>query len=157
MPVAAGITNVAEGRFLAVNKMYQEVFGYGPEDLLGHTSSEFGIWVNPEDRSQVIALLQQGCPVHAVEIPIQRKDGSRGWVSYSGDLVMINGEQCLLSGAVDISRSKEAEDGQQKSAAMLRTLIDTIPDLVWLKDSEGSTSNAIHASSNSSGLPGSKS
>lgn len=37
----------------------------------------------------------------------------------------------------DITDRRMAEEAQRKSAAQLRTLIDTIPDLVWLKDIDG--------------------
>ena len=37
----------------------------------------------------------------------------------------------------EIKHRKKAEEALQKSEAQMRTLIDTIPDLIWLKDQEG--------------------
>jgi PAS domain S-box-containing protein len=96
MPVGAWITTLDEGRFLALNMHFAEIFGYQEQELLGHLSSEFGIWVHPEDRTQVITRLKQGEAVHSFEMQVRRKNGDLGWMSYSGDLVTLNGETCLL-------------------------------------------------------------
>ncbi len=120
MPVSAGITTVQEGRFLAVNRHFEEVFGYREAELLGRTSVELGIWADPGARDQVLALLGQGRPVYSFEFRIRRKDGSLGWVSYSCDQVLINGEPCLLSGAVDISDRRRAEEENVKLLSQLQ-------------------------------------
>ncbi len=119
MPVGAGITTLSDGRLLAVNKHFGEVFGYSPDELLGRTTSELGIWVDPKDRDHIVSMLKMGQPVHAYECQIRRKDGSVGWASYSGDLVVLNGEKYLLSGAVDITRRKRAEEAQQEMQTRL--------------------------------------
>ena len=120
MPVSAGITTVQEGRFLAVNRHFEEVFGYREAELLGRTSVELGIWADPGARDQVLALLGQGRPVYSFEFRIRCKDGSLGWVSYSCDQVLINGEPCLLSGAVDISDRRRAEEENVKLLSQLQ-------------------------------------
>ena len=119
-PMALGITTMAEGRFLVVNKAFESIYGHTAEELAGRIASEVGIWSDPADREKVMALLQQGLPVQDFETQIQRKDGSRRWVSYSGQLVTMGSTPCLLSAAVDITHRKWAEDALRDSEARLR-------------------------------------
>ena len=119
MPVGAGITTLGEGRFVAINKYFCEVFGYSEGELLGHTTDEFGIWANSKDRDYVISMVQNGQAIQAFECQIRRKDGSLGWVSYSGDHVILDGVKHLLSGAFDITERKRAEAEKARLEAQL--------------------------------------
>ncbi|TAL29547.1 MAG: response regulator [Spirochaetes bacterium] len=68
-----------------------------------------------------------------------RKDGTTRWALVSG--APICGERGdILAGYLimtDITGRKRAEEALRENEAHLRTLLDTIPDLVWLKDAEG--------------------
>ena len=109
LPIAACITDFNSGCILAINHHYSDVYGYAENELLGHTATELGLWARPEDRAQVLAMVQAGLPVHGHELQVRRKDGSLRWISYSVDKVRLHGADCLLSGAVDISQRKAGE------------------------------------------------
>jgi len=47
-----------------------------------------------------------------------------------------NGEQCLLT-VVDITERKQTEEARRENESLLHTLVQTIPELIWLKDKEG--------------------
>jgi PAS domain S-box-containing protein len=118
-PMALGITTLGEGRLVVVNKAFESIYGYTAEEVQGRIVQEVGIWSNPADRERVLALVQQGLSVRDFETEILRKDGSRRWVSYSGQLVTMGDTPCLLSAAVDITQRKWAEDALRDSEARL--------------------------------------
>ena len=119
-PMALGITSLGEGRLVAVNKAFESIYGYTAEEIEGRIAQDLGLWSDPADREQVLALVQQGLPVRDFETEILRKDGSRRWVSYSGQLVTVGNTPCLLSAAVDITQRKWVEDALRDSEARLR-------------------------------------
>src|SRR6266849_3688505 len=46
-PDAIIITTLAEGRFLEVNEYFQKLFGYSRDEILGRTTVELDLWINP--------------------------------------------------------------------------------------------------------------
>ena len=127
MPVAAAITTLDGGRFLAVNRHFEEVFGCREAEVLGQSSAALPIWARAEDRARVVALIQAGQPVQHQEVAIRNRDGRQGWVSYCADFAVIDGVACLLSGAVDITERKEAERILHHSEDRFRSLIEQSP------------------------------
>ena len=71
------------------------------------------------------------------DFKIITKDGTGKWVSLTGSRMQFKGKPAGLISVIDITERKRAEKAQRESEARLRTLIDTLPDLVWLKDPEG--------------------
>ena len=49
-------------QIIEINHRFTEVFGYEPEDVIGKTAADFGLWRYPEKRPAVInKLLREGC------------------------------------------------------------------------------------------------
>jgi PAS domain S-box-containing protein len=115
MPVGASIATLREGRFLAVNRLFETFFGFGEEELLAHSSLAMGLWADPQDRAKVVAMIQRGEDVSSLEAQFRRKDGTLGWMAFSGHGIRLDGVDCLLSGVVDITASKAMEKALKES------------------------------------------
>src|SRR5260370_5587078 len=50
-PVEMMITTLSEGRFIDVNESFESNIGYRRDEVLGRSSLELGLWLNPADRS----------------------------------------------------------------------------------------------------------
>src|SRR5665811_1474685 len=66
-------------------------------------------------------------------------DGAERWVNGKGKLIFNNeGEPVQMLGTImDITDSKIAKEALRAGEAQWRTLINTLPDLVFLKDIDG--------------------
>lgn len=118
------------------------VFGYEA----GETCSDASWWhrrIHPEDAERVESSLQRavatGGDQWSAEYRMRRADGTyahildRGYLMYDP-----SGAPCRMIGAaMDITAQKRAEEELAHERNLLRTLIDTIPDLIYVKDSEG--------------------
>ncbi len=67
----------------------------------------------------------------------RKKSGELFWEKVYLIPVEINGIQRILAESIDITNRKKAEDALKQSVTLHRTLIESIPDLVWLKDPDG--------------------
>lgn len=97
--------------------------------------------VHVDDRSLPDAAMQRAIATRTPYVCQYRVviDGQTRWVEDRGTIHYApHGEPERVTGlAQDISLRKAAEAALQASEARLRTLVDTLPDLVWLKDPHG--------------------
>lgn len=123
--------------------IYYTMLGYKPET----GPSDRTIWLNrihPEDREMVRGkindvLIHKG-DNYNYEARMLHADGSYRRHQVIGCAVAKDnyGKVTRLVGIrKDITDFKLSEESLKKSEGRLRTLLDTLPDLIWLKDSEG--------------------
>jgi two-component system, sensor histidine kinase and response regulator len=131
-------TSDREGCIVLMNQAFVAIFGHAPGALPTVADWWEAVIPDPERRAehardwenQWRGDLQAPRPF---EQAVNCKDGSTKTVLMSRRRL---GEDVLFT-AVDITELKRAEQDQQEAGNRLRLLIDTIPDLVWLKDAEG--------------------
>ncbi len=115
------------------------------ERMTGYTLPEFvagGEWaavLHPEDREKDRQDLQQLLQNRRVvtEVRIIRKDGVVRWVRVYAHPVWDEKKQILtgIYGAVqDITEKKQIEEALERERSLLRTVIDSLPDYIYLKD-----------------------
>ncbi|WP_292466015.1 PAS domain S-box protein [Methanolobus sp.] len=63
--------------------------------------------------------------------------GTLSWEQVHLNSVTLNGVQRIMATTTDITERKQATSELLNSKGQLRSLVDTIPDLVWLKDTKG--------------------
>ena len=116
------------------------------DDLLGYPSGAFPRtldgWVSalhPEDKESVLAAIErqlQGAVPYDVEYRIKGKDDLLYWWSARGTVIMDErGEKIKWLGAVtDITERKQAEETLRIIEAKFRTLVENIPQKIFMKD-----------------------
>src|SRR5262245_37747728 len=110
-PLMLTLTSVKDGRFLEVNETKQHISGWRRDELIGRTSSEMGIWADPDQRAELIRRLSTEGSVRDFEVNFRTRHGDVRLTLVSAELIEINGEPCILSVATDITdlaRAKRA-------------------------------------------------
>ena len=124
------------GSIVEVNRVVLERLGYEAAELAGrHVLS-----VHPEDRRDeaqaIIAEMLSGerafCPIplvtkEGVLIPVETHVRQGTW----------HGRPALIGTSRDITERQRADEEIREQAALIGSLLDTIPDLVFLKDTGG--------------------
>lgn len=104
VPVAISVTSLAEGRFIEVNETFERRFGYARKELLGRSSTEFGFWENPDERTRLIEQLRSGARVHDAVARIKSKSGLYEPTLFSAEVIDLDGQLCLLVVIEDLPR-----------------------------------------------------
>jgi len=131
------------GEITFMNEFGLNFFGYSQEELIGR--NVMGTIV-PETEST-------GRDLHPLmekirEDPLKferninenmRSNGDRVWIDWTNKVVLNDqGELVeILSIGSDITERRRMERSLAEKEARMRTLVQTIPDLIWLKDADG--------------------
>jgi PAS domain S-box-containing protein len=141
----------SEGRFIFKNLVDTRQIGVAlPSEVIGKTDFDY---YPPELAAQYYAddqvVLQSGHSLLNQEEPITAADGNQGWILTSK--VPLQDDQGNVIGLVgigrDITERKQMEEALRQERNLLRTLIDTLPDYIFVKDRQGRfvLSNLTHA------------
>ncbi len=125
-----------------VSQGVQALTGYAAEDFLGNARFTYADIIHPDDRAMVREATQAAVAEgrsFVLEYRIVTADGSIKWVWEQGRAVPNGeGELSTLEGFImDITERKEAGEALAQERLLLRTVIDHLPDAVYVKDVHG--------------------
>jgi two-component system cell cycle sensor histidine kinase/response regulator CckA len=136
-----GIFQIDPGgtRFVTANPAMARILGYdSPEELIG-TVTDIGrqVFLDPDSRGRFFQRLAEEGPTMDFECECLRRDGTRIWVLMIASHATVDGEGVGFEGSiVDISSRKSAEESLVRERKLLTTIIDNIPDIIYMKDLE---------------------
>jgi PAS domain S-box-containing protein len=114
-PTILCLTGLDDGRVRDANDAFLSTSGYTREEILGRTPVELGLWVDPAQRDEGIRLLKAGQTVRGMECRFRVKSGEERVTVLSADVVMFDGEACILSALTDITDRTRAEAALRES------------------------------------------
>ena len=140
-----------EGNIIESNAALREMLGYGEEEL---RSMHFAEVTHPDDVAEDAELFERliaGDRDHyRLEKRYVRKDGSVIWGRLTSSSIRSDEDKprFMVGMVEDITERKRAEDTLTEERNLLRTLIDNMPDFIFVKDAQSRylINNAGHAS-----------
>lgn len=136
MPDMVGITRMADGKLIEVNKGFEEWTGWGAVEAIGRTSLELGLW-DAETRARAVAIVMESGRLENFEFVLGTRSGEKRDALMYLTTIDVDGEKCLYFMAHDITPLKQAHNILEKERSRLRILLQTIPALIWMKDPTG--------------------
>lgn len=108
-PDAININRKEDGVFVDVNDGFCHLTGYCKEEVVGRTSLEINLWANPDDRNQLVELLNKDGQVVNFEAVFRYRDGRLRTGLMSASLIMLNGVSNIISITRDIEELKQVQ------------------------------------------------
>lgn len=135
-PAALAITRLGDGKFLIINEAYTTIMGYKPDEVLGRTTAELNIYVQPEEREQLLNQLHEQGNVRNYELLARQKSGETGNLMISMEPITYNNEPCILSTFLDITERKRMEHKLEENERNYRELVQNTNSAIirWRSD-----------------------
>ncbi len=108
-PVPIVLVTRAEGRFIDANDSFLNLVQYSREEIIGHTAAEVGIYVMDSAFEAVQRKLQEKGQVRDEEAHCRAKGGAIRTVSFSAESIELEGTQCFLTIARDVTEARQAD------------------------------------------------
>ena len=115
-PSAILISTLASGRIIEVNDSFLQLYGSDLDSVVGRTAKDLNLWVEPEYRAEMLQLLRQSGSVRNLEYTFHNRQGEPRSILFSAETIQLNGEECLVSVANDITERKQAEKALERLA-----------------------------------------
>ncbi len=127
-PIGLSITHIRDGRLVDVNDEFLTLLGFARDEVIGRTTLELKIWINPGEREKMISILMGQGWVKDYETQFRRKSGELRNVLLSTTLIDLSGERYILNLIRDITESKRTEEKIDRQYQHLASLsaIDTV-------------------------------
>jgi two-component system cell cycle sensor histidine kinase/response regulator CckA len=132
-PASMAVSSVSDARFTDVNDAFLNTLGYSREEVLGKTSAELDIFVQPEQRQALAEQLKARRRIAECEVKVRRKDGTVLEGLFFGELLDGPGQDSLLTVMVDQTGRKRVEEQLRTFSRM----IEQSPVSVVLTDPAG--------------------
>ena len=136
-PTIILLTSIPDGSILEANETFENILGWKKEEYLNKTTLEINLWENLKDREEYIQLLTTNGFVKNKEYNFQLKNGEIRHALVSGHILNLHTGNVILGVFNDITDQKNTNEKLNNERVHLKTLLETIPDLIWLKDPNG--------------------
>jgi PAS domain S-box-containing protein len=129
-PCGVAISTLDEGLVLEINDAAEAQTGYQRSEIIGRTTAELGLWIDPADRLAIIAVLREHGKVVNREVRWRSKLGEEVTILFSADTIDMHGRAHMLSVALDVTAHKQVETRH-------RAILRAMPDWMFLVSNDG--------------------
>ncbi|HIK14053.1 MAG TPA: PAS domain S-box protein [Leptolyngbyaceae cyanobacterium M33_DOE_097] len=133
-PTAIAISYLSDGRYTDVNSTFEEYTGLTRQEVLGKRAADLNLWVNLQQREELIRQVTEQGRVQNLECQVRRKNGEIRTVLMSAERYELAGTNYLITVAIDISERKQLQQEVKLQRDFQELLFDQSNDALFLVD-----------------------
>ncbi|MDZ7766944.1 MAG: PAS domain S-box protein, partial [Melioribacteraceae bacterium] len=131
------ILDAETGKIIDVNPFLCELLDYSKENFIDKELWQIGFFKDIAANKEKFLELQKKGYIRYEDLPLETANGRMINVEFVSCLYLVNNHKVIQCNIRDITEHKHSENKLRISESRLRTLVKTIPDLIWLKDVNG--------------------
>lgn len=130
-PIPTWIATLEEGRCLLVNDSFCQLMGYAQAEIIGQTCRQLQFWDNLVDYQNFRHGLTTQGQVRDFECVFRTQSGGTKTLLLTAQVSCLEGQDCILGIAHDISDRKQAELALRDSEMRLQALLANTPGMIY--------------------------
>jgi diguanylate cyclase (GGDEF)-like protein/PAS domain S-box-containing protein len=135
---AISILRVGDEKLLDVNRAWCNLYGYAREEVVDKDTRGLQLWIDGEARLRTYEKIHRGEEIRDVEFRFLRKNGEQGWATATTSNIELDGTQCVMFAAHDVTEERRAKIVMRESEARYRTVFQTSHDaLIITRNRDG--------------------
>ena len=151
-PAPLILTRLVDGCFLNANDAFLRAFEYERDEVIGKTVRDLNIYVDRQDRKNLIDQLKEQGSLREYESQARTKSGRILNLLVFVEPIKLKGEECILSTAYDITERKSIEEALRESEERYRELFENAKDALYVHDLGGRYTSFNRAAEQLSGF-----
>jgi two-component system cell cycle sensor histidine kinase/response regulator CckA len=108
-PIAITISAKQDGTFIDANDAFLKMMGYDLDEVLGRTAEQLKMWSKPEQREQIVEMLDRTGSVTLYEAEFINKFDEKLTVETSAEVITLDGIPCILASTRDVTEARSLE------------------------------------------------
>lgn len=118
-PISLTLVSATRGTFTDINDAFMRSTGFTRDAVIGRTSEELGLFVDPAEYEGFVSTLKKQRELHGMELKCRLKSGEIRICQFSSGIIMMKGEPHILSTVEDVTERKNTEEALQ---AIIRSM-----------------------------------
>ncbi len=135
-PSICGLSDLDTGKYIEVNDKFHQLLGFEKDEVIGKTAIELGI-VSAETYKDVLSKSDEDGKVNNIEAVLKTRNGDIKHVLMSAENIYVQDKKFRFTVIHDITELKKAQEEINRQAGVITSLLDSIPDLIFIKDIDG--------------------
>jgi PAS domain S-box-containing protein len=136
-PIPMAISRLPDRKFTDVNAAFIKSSEYSLEEIIGKSSAELSIFAEPDKQKLVANELANRKRISSIEMKTKTKSGKILTGLFSGEIIESQGTEYFLTVMVDITDRKHTEEALLQQTSLIQSLLNSIPDIIFFKNTEG--------------------
>src|SRR5690554_4326411 len=128
------LSDLKTGKIYEANEKYLKFTGYTREEIRNASTLDLDIYLNPDDRERMVALLKKNGSFKNLEIPIKNKKGDIFHVLAASEILKTSLGETILTTLQDITERKLIEDREKREHDLLNAIFDHVPAMISIYD-----------------------
>ncbi len=135
-PSACGLSDLETHKYVEVNQVFYDLFGFTKEDVIGKTAFDLGIF-SIEAANAIMLLADSKGNVSNAEAELRTKNGSIKHTLLSSENIYIQDKKYRFTVVHDITERKKAEAELRESSQKFEAMIAASPDGIGMVSLDG--------------------
>jgi PAS domain S-box-containing protein len=136
-PVTLTLVSAADGKFVDVNDAFVKNTGYTRDEVIGRKVADIGLIADPAGHDQMVAALKNRQIVSGREMLCRGKSGEIRICRFFSSLIMMSGQQYLLTTVDEITDRVRAEKALDESNRRFAQVAESAGEWIWEVDADG--------------------